>query len=197
MRVASYRVRSVALRVALAILFVLMRFSTSAAQVTSNPRTIAFTPFAGSLCNRRQRSSTGESLNLSVYEKGSQTPFSVVSLGNHSLSRTVQSQMDLVSVLPGWSPARGVTYDAQVTAVGPTGSESSDFSNDFSFSSTGPCTYSLSPKSASFAASGGQATLAVTTGASCTWSVSSDPAWITFNASGGTGFSNSQLLSRR
>src|SRR6476659_8007358 len=176
MRVASYRVRRVALRVALAILFVLMRFSTSAAQVTSNPRTIAFTASPDHFATDANGLPLVNRYDLSVYEKGSQTPFSVVSLGKPQPGPDGTIQMDLVSVLPGWSPASGVTYNAQVSAVGPTGSESSGFSNDFSFSSTGPCTYSLSPKSASLAASGGQATLAVTTGASCAWSVSSDPA---------------------
>jgi C1A family cysteine protease len=53
------------------------------------------------------------------------------------------------------------------------------------------CTYSISPTSASFSASGGTGTVSVATQAGCTWSVSNSASWITITAgSSGTGSGN-------
>ena len=53
------------------------------------------------------------------------------------------------------------------------------------------CSYSISPASQSFSASGGTGTVNVTTQAGCTWSVSSSASWITITAgSSGTGSGN-------
>lgn len=56
------------------------------------------------------------------------------------------------------------------------------------------CTYSLSPTSASFAGGGGAVSVAITTAAGCTWSVSGLPGWITAGPSSGSG-PDSVLLS--
>jgi uncharacterized protein (TIGR03437 family) len=55
-----------------------------------------------------------------------------------------------------------------------------------------PCSYSLSPSSASVAASGGTAAVAVSASAGCAWSASSNAAWITV-ASGASGTGNATV----
>ena len=50
-----------------------------------------------------------------------------------------------------------------------------------------PCTYSISPTSASYAASGGSGNITVSTMTACAWTASSQVAWITFSTTNGTG----------
>ncbi|MBI3844937.1 MAG: PD40 domain-containing protein [Planctomycetes bacterium] len=50
-----------------------------------------------------------------------------------------------------------------------------------------PCSATISPTSARFRAAGGTGTIAVTTGASCTWSARSNASWIALPTSGATG----------
>jgi hypothetical protein len=78
-----------------------------------------------------------------------------------------------------------ITYEARVAAVGPSGSASSPWSNQFAIS--GPCTYSASINTQSFAATGGSGTVGVTTGSSCTWSATSGAGWATPSSPTGTG----------
>jgi len=49
------------------------------------------------------------------------------------------------------------------------------------------CTYSISPTSASIGKDGGPGSFAVTTGATCTWSASSDAPWLAVTTGTGTG----------
>ena len=52
----------------------------------------------------------------------------------------------------------------------------------------GPCSYSLTPSSLSFGASGGSGSVTVTAGAQCTWTASSDRGWMSITSgAGGTG----------
>jgi hypothetical protein len=56
------------------------------------------------------------------------------------------------------------------------------------------CTYTISPTSASVAASGGGGSVSVTTSASnCTWTSSSNASWLTITAGGGTRTGNGSL----
>ena len=50
-----------------------------------------------------------------------------------------------------------------------------------------PCTYSLSPASASVAYSGGSASITLTTGTACGWTASSPQSWLGVSATNGTG----------
>jgi hypothetical protein len=50
-----------------------------------------------------------------------------------------------------------------------------------------PCTYAISPTSATFSRVGGMAGVTVATAAGCAWSAASNAWWITVGASGGTG----------
>ncbi len=51
----------------------------------------------------------------------------------------------------------------------------------------GSCSYSLSPSSASFAASGGTGSVSVTTTSGCAWSASSGVSWISIGTASGSG----------
>src|SRR5439155_15738111 len=50
-----------------------------------------------------------------------------------------------------------------------------------------PCSYALSPTSASIVAAGGTGTLTVTAGSTCTWTPSSSAGWLTCTPANGTG----------
>jgi hypothetical protein len=55
-------------------------------------------------------------------------------------------------------------------------------------SATLPCSVAISPSSQSFAANGGSASIAVSvTSGTCSWTATSDAAWITINSASGTG----------
>ena len=49
------------------------------------------------------------------------------------------------------------------------------------------CTYGVSPTSASFTSSGGTVNVSITTGSTCSWSVSNSTGWVTTSATSGTG----------
>jgi|GEM_PF-2576981 len=56
------------------------------------------------------------------------------------------------------------------------------------FRYTAPCSYSISPTSASYGSSGGSGSFSVTTTSSCSWTASSNDSWITItNGSSGSG----------
>lgn len=52
---------------------------------------------------------------------------------------------------------------------------------------TVPCTYSISPTSASYVTAGGSGNITISTLTACAWTASSPVAWITFNTTNGTG----------
>jgi hypothetical protein len=79
----------------------------------------------------------------------------------------------------------GATYFASATAYNTSGLESS-YSNEVSFTLPG-CTYSISPSSATFAASGGTGTINITTTQYCRWTASSDSSWVTVSTGSGQG----------
>ncbi|MBI4765385.1 MAG: fibronectin type III domain-containing protein [Deltaproteobacteria bacterium] len=79
----------------------------------------------------------------------------------------------------------GVTYYFAATAYNTSGLESS-YSNEVVYS-VPACTYSISPSSASFPASGGSGSVLVTTQAGCNWGTSAPPSWVTVNSGSGTG----------
>ena len=82
----------------------------------------------------------------------------------------------------------GYTYYFAATAYDASGLES-DYSDEVSYSAnTVPCSYSISPASASFNTSGGSGSIVVTTQSGCNWSASSGVSWVTITSgSSGTG----------
>ena len=78
----------------------------------------------------------------------------------------------------------GLTYYFVVTTYDTSNLESA-YSNQVS---TSTCTYSISPPSESFTASGGTGTVSVSTQSTCPWTASNNTSWMTINSgSNGTG----------
>ena len=78
----------------------------------------------------------------------------------------------------------GYTYYFAATAYDASRLES-DYSDEVSYNAV-PCSYSISPTSASFTTSGGSGNIIVITQSGCAWSASSGVSWITIT-SGSTG----------
>ena len=82
--------------------------------------------------------------------------------------------------------ADGYTYYMAATAYDSSNTESA-YSQEISYTAQ-TCSYSLSPTSASPAASGGSGSISVTTQSGCSWTASSGASWITFTSgTSGTG----------
>lgn len=157
-------------------LFVL--FTPSAhAQTVVNPRTVEFDPSADhdSLVTR---------YDLEIYQAGAAQPFHTVDLGKPALDTDGKVRVDFASKLTAWPLPNG-TYEARVSAVGPTGVGRSDLSNQFAFAAT--CSYGASPTAASVSAAGGSSTVSVTTTAGCGWTATSGAAWLTLTPASGSG----------
>ena len=79
----------------------------------------------------------------------------------------------------------GATYYIAAITYDSSGDQSGD-SNEVSYTVPSPCTYSISPTSASFTSSGGTGSVSVTTQSGCAWTASSAASWmsITSGASG-------------
>jgi hypothetical protein len=81
----------------------------------------------------------------------------------------------------------GATYYFAATAYDSAGDQSA-YSNQVSYTVPSACTYSISPTSKSFAASGGTGTVSVTTQSGCAWTAASAASWMTISSGGsGTG----------
>jgi len=102
-------------------------------------------------------------------------------------SRNYSFHVDVGNVttytLTGLQP--GVTYYFAATAYSTQGLES-DYSNEVVYT-VPPCSYTLSPTSASFPASGGSGSISVNTQSGCNWNTSGTPSWISILSGSGTG----------
>jgi hypothetical protein len=102
--------------------------------------------------------------------------------GNYAYSLNVGNV--LTYTLTGLSA--GATYYFTTTAYDSAGDQSGD-SNVVSYTVPTACTYSISPTSASFTASGGTGSVGVTTQSGCAWTATSGANWITFTPASGNG----------
>ena len=87
--------------------------------------------------------------------------------------------------------ADGPTYYFALTAYDSSGLES-DYSDEVVYGSQ-PCSYTISPGSASVNAGGGSGSVSVSAPAGCSWSASSGAAWVTIT-SGVTGKGNGKVV---
>jgi hypothetical protein len=87
-------------------------------------------------------------------------------------------------IVSGLEP--GKTYYFAAKAYDLAGNES-DYSSEIAYAVPAACSFSLSPASQSFTASGGSGSIAVTAPSGCSWSSSSSAAWITITAGSGSG----------
>jgi len=149
------------------------------AQSVANPNTAVFTPSADHNTVLPSGQAAVTSYQLELYLIGATTPFQVASLGKPTPSATDgQIYVTLATVLNPM-PQVGVSYFADVAAIGPNGTSRSTASNQFSW--VVPCSYSVTPTSQSVgAAASTNNTLSVTAGTGCTWTaVSNNTSWIT------------------
>ena len=85
----------------------------------------------------------------------------------------------------------GKTYFFAATTYN-TAQVESDYSEEVTYTTPQPCTYSLSPTSQSFNTSEGQGSVSVSTQSSCSWSATNNYPWITI-ISGGSGTGSGQV----
>ena len=123
---------------------------------------------------------------LEMYMVGAAAPFTTVDMGKPSPDADGKIRYDFSSAVTGW-PLPGGNYEARVSAVGPEGEALSDPSNPFTFTSGSPCTFTLSATTSHVPASGGAYSVDVSTGAACTWTVTSSLSWVTLWSTGGSG----------
>jgi hypothetical protein len=160
------------------------------AQSVLNPNTAEFSPSADHNTLLTDGSPAVQSYQLELYLTGATTPFQVVSLGKPAPQADGKIRVALATVLNPL-PQPGVSYFADVTAVGPGGISKSTASNPFSWGV--PCTYGVTPLSPSVgAAASTNNILTVTAGTSCTWTAVSNASWITVTA-GASGAGNGSV----
>ena len=153
------------------------------AQHVTDPQVVEFDPSPDHWAVSAAGQPIVNGYDLAVYQVGASKPYDVVSLGKPVPQSNGKIEVSLLSALS--KPLQpGVTYESQVTVVGPSGSSPSNWSNTFAVG--GPCTYVVTASNLAFAASGGSGTINVTTGTGCVWSAGSAAAWVTIGA-GGTG----------
>lgn len=177
------RWRCFALTTSLVIAFVNLARSADA-QTVVDPTTAQFN--ASSDQNKTFSNGTPvlDHYELELYAAGATAPFQIVNLGKPAPDSTGTIVVKF-STLLNPRPAPGITYTADVTAVGPGGRGKSALSiNSFSFSA--PCSFTLSTTTQTVAAGGGALSVGVTAGTGCSWTATSNASWLT-TASTGSG----------
>jgi hypothetical protein len=124
--------------------------------------------------------------SLDIYRVSTGALSTSVDLGKPAPLADGTISVDFVARLSSPLPP-GVEYQARVTAIGPGGTTSSDFSNTFVFSA--PCAPALSSISASFGAAAASGSANVAAGADCAWSATTATSWLTITA-GASGAGN-------
>ena len=156
----------------------------SAQAQTINPTTVQFTASIAHDATAPDGTPLLTSYELDFFLVGAQQPFQTLSLGKPTPDASSTITVNFANLLGGALPLPGIVYDATVVAIGPGGLSPSTLSNTFEY--LPPCSYSVSPTSATPASSGGAATTAVTTTSGCAWTAASNATWlmVTSGASG-------------
>src|SRR4051794_9732455 len=160
--------------------------SNASAQTVVNPNTAEFDPSADHNTVLSDGSPAVQSYQLELYLVGATSPFQVASLGKPAPQTDGMIRVTLSSVLNPL-PQPGVSYFAEVAAIGPGGTSRSTASNTFSWAV--PCTYGVPPTSQSVSSSASSNGVTVTAGSGCIWTAVSNAAWITVTA-GASGAGN-------
>jgi len=156
------------------------------AQSVVNPNTAEFTPSVDHSAVLSDGSPAVQSYQLELYLVGASSPFQVASLGKPAPQTDGKIRVSLAAVLNPL-PQAGVSYFAEVAAVGPGGTSRSTASNAFSWAV--PCTYGVTPTSQTVSSSTSSNGVTVTAGSGCIWTAVSNAAWITVTA-GASGAGN-------
>ena len=160
----------------------------AAGQSTTNPTRAQFNASADHSATDDSGTSLVQTYEIGLYIVGAPQPFQTVSIGKPNPDGTGTITVDMTSAFVGW-PILGTSYTADVAAVGPGGTARSALSNTFSFTGSGPCSFSVSSPSLSVPATSGSYTTTVSTTSGCAWTgVSNNTSWISVTGgSSGTG----------
>ncbi len=186
MALVSSRYRRVSSLVALLAVLALGATATAAfAQTTivTNPTTVSFAPSADDAALLADGRPAVDHYTFDIYSVGAALPFQSTNMGKPSPAADGLVYYDFAAGVAGW-PLPGGTYEARVTAVGPTGTTASTASNPFTFTT---CAYALSGTSASPPAAGGGTQVTISTASGCTWTAASNVSWVTVGPTSGSG----------
>ncbi len=178
--------RTAATALCLAVLAALLFAPAAGAQSIIDARRVEFIPSAEHALLDASGAPLLQRYTLGVFVVGAALPLATADLGKPDPDTDGLIRLDFVSRLSA-PLLPGVTYEAVVSAVGPSGVSASLASNTFGFS--GPCAPSLAASAQTFPAAGGQGTVAVTAGTGCGWTASSSAGWLTVTG-GATGAGN-------
>jgi hypothetical protein len=156
--------------------------SDAYAQTVVNPNTAEFSPSADHNAVLSDGTPVVQSYQLELYLIGATSPFQVASLGKPAPQSDGKIRVTLSTVLSPL-PQAGVSYVADVAAVGPGGTSKSAASNQFSWSV--PCSYGVAPTSQTVSSTTSSNSVTVTAGTGCTWTAVSNSSWITVTAGAG------------
>jgi Putative binding domain, N-terminal/Viral BACON domain len=154
------------------------------AQIISNPRIAEFEPSPDHSVTLSDGQPAVSNYTLEIYYAGASAPFQTIPMGKPTPAGGL-IHYDFSGQLTGWA-LPGPTYESRVAANGPGGTSRSAVSNQFLFLPP-PCSYDVTPLTVTLAATAGSSSVAVTTTSGCTWLVTSNAAWLTPGATGGSG----------
>lgn len=172
------------LRLLVTVLLALVWSPQLCAQTIIDPRLVEFTPSPDHDASLPDGHPSVERYDLKFYYLGALQPFQVMNLGKPSPDLDGKIRVDFVRYLLSW-PLPGISYEARVAAIGPTGVGQSAPSNSFAFS--GPCGYVLSSNSASYGANGGSGNVGLSTSPDCLWTATSSANWVGVVTDSGSG----------
>ncbi len=156
---------------------------SAGAQPTQNPTTAEFDP-SKDHDNSIDGLSIVDRYEMDIFVQSNNQLVQTLNLGKPGPGPDGRIRINFAALLtPPLLPA--TIYIASVIAVGPGGRNGSAESNTFF---TAPCTYTVSPTNLPLlSASGGSASVSVTTSSGCSWTASEAP-WLTITSgAGGTG----------
>jgi uncharacterized repeat protein (TIGR02543 family) len=159
---------------------------TLQAQVISDPRVAEFDPSPDHWAVLDSGEPAILRYELGVYLLGASAPVGTSNIGKPSPDPDGKIRYNFSSQVAAWYLPGG-SYEARVSAVGPEGTALSDPSNPFTFTSGSSCTASLSARTASVPASGGDYAVDVSTGAGCGWTATTTLPWVTILTGSGSG----------
>ena len=126
--------------------------------------------------------------SASIGAAGGSASFSVTAGAGCAWNRTTSASWLTIGAGSG-TTASGILYYSASANAGLARSGTITVGGQvFTLNQASGCTFSLSPSSATFAATGGPGTTTLTVGAGCAWSVASSASWLTVtSAASGTG----------
>lgn len=164
----------------IAVFIVVAAAQPAAGQTLLDPTTAEFSPSPDHDTTLPDGTSMVDHYELYFYQAGATQPLQTVWLGKPAPDSDGLIRANFSTALVPTPPA-GVTYDATVGAVGPTGTGVSSASNTFEFS--GGCTFTASPTLQSVPADATTGSVSVATTSGCAWTaVSNTTSWLTITA---------------